>query len=144
MAHPRRIIGSFKENQIAWFCFCFGNMPAFLPKSIGGGTPHVITVLIVDPADVTGTVKASFGRTAAPDIRCADVFLGFLIDGRKFTVGQSFRRNRVVDAGCAGAIRAAGLMTQTVLYRICTSTHVVSLYCFLKISFSLPCTSDRV
>ncbi len=38
----------------------------------------------------------------------------------------------------------AGLMTQTVLYRICTSTHVVSLYCFLKVSFSLPCTSDRV
>lgn len=38
----------------------------------------------------------------------------------------------------------AGLMTQTVRYRICTSTHVVSLYCFLKISFSLPCTSDRV
>ena len=25
-----------------------------------------------------------------------------------------------------------------------TSTHVVSLYCFLKISFNLPCTSDRV
>ena len=40
--------------------------------------------------------------------------------------------------------KAAGLMTQTVLYRICTSTHVVSLYCFLKVSFSLPCTSDRV
>ena len=83
-------------------------MPAFLPKSIGGGTPHVITVLVIDPADVSGTVKACFGRTAAPDIRRADVFFCFLIDGRKFAAGQSFRRNRVVDAGCAGAIRAAG------------------------------------
>ena len=68
MAHPRRIIGSFEENQITGLCFGFGNVPAFLPKSIGGGTPHVITVLVIDPADVSGTVKACFGRTAAPDI----------------------------------------------------------------------------
>ena len=108
MAHPRRIIGSFKENQIAWFCFCFGNMLALVPQAVGGGAPHIIAVLVVDPADITATIEPGFRGRTAPNVGCTNVFLGLRIDGSKFAVGQSFCRNLIIDARCAGAIRAAG------------------------------------
>ena len=78
MAHPRRIIGSFEENQIAWFCFCFGNVLAFLPKSIGGGTPHVITILVVDPTDIATAIEPSFRGGATPDVGCAHILFAVL------------------------------------------------------------------
>ena len=36
MAHAGGVIGAFEKDQITGLCFCFGNVPAFLPKSIGG------------------------------------------------------------------------------------------------------------
>ena len=89
MAHPRRIIRSFEENQVTGLCFGFRNMLALLPQSVGSSAPNIIAVLVVDPANVAGTVKASFGGTTAPNVGSANVFLGFLIDGCKFTVSQA-------------------------------------------------------
>ena len=108
MTFPRRIIRSFKENKITGLCFCFGDVLAFLPQSVGGGSAHIVAVLVVDPADIAGAVKASFWGRAAPNVGCAHILLGFLVDGGKLAVGQGFCRNLIVDARCAGAVRTTG------------------------------------
>ena len=52
MAFPRRIIRSFKENKVAGLCFGFGNVLALVPQTVGGGAPHIVAVLVVDPTNV--------------------------------------------------------------------------------------------
>ena len=52
MTFPRRIIRSFKENKVAGLCFGFGNVLALAPQTVGGGAPHIVAVLVVDPANV--------------------------------------------------------------------------------------------
>ncbi len=102
------IIRSFEENKVTGLCFCFGNVLAFLPQAVGGSAPHIVAVLVVHPADVAAAIKAGFRGGAAPDVGCAHILLGFLVDGGKFAVGQGFCRNLIVDARCAGAIGATG------------------------------------
>ena len=108
MAHAGGVVSAFEKDQITGFGFRFGNMLALIPQAVCGGAPNIITSLIVDPADIAGAIKACFRGRAAPDVGRANIFFCFLIDGGKLTVCQSFRRNGVVDAGCAGAIRATG------------------------------------
>ena len=52
MPFPRRIIRSFKENKVAGLCFGFGNVLALVPQTVGGGAPHIVAVLVVDPTNV--------------------------------------------------------------------------------------------
>ena len=107
MAHPRRIICSFEENQISGLCFSFGNVLAFLPQSVGCGASDVITSLIVDPADIAGAVKTGVRRASAPYIGHTYIFLGLGIDFGKLLIRQGFRGNGIVDASFTGAIRTA-------------------------------------
>ena len=108
MAFPRRIIRSFKENKVTGLCLGLGNVMALVPQAVGGGAPHIVAVLVVDPADIAGAVKASFWGRAAPNVGCAHLLLGFLVDGGKLAVGQGFCRNLIVNARCAGAVRTTG------------------------------------
>ena len=77
------IIRSLEENKITGLCFGFGNVLAFLPKTVGCGAPYIIAVLVINPADVAGTIKPGFRGRAAPDVGCAHILLGFLVDGVK-------------------------------------------------------------
>ena len=86
MAHPRRIIRSFEENQVTGLCFGFRNMLALLPQSVGSSAPNIIAVLVVDPADIAGAVEACFRGGATPNIGSANIFFGFLIDSGKLRV----------------------------------------------------------
>jgi len=47
------IIRSLEENKITGLCFGFGNVLAFLPKTVGCGAPYIIAVLVVHPTDIT-------------------------------------------------------------------------------------------
>ena len=111
MAHAGGVVGTFEENQISGLCFCFGDVLAFIPKTVGRGAPDIVAVLVVNPTDVAAAIKASFRGRAAPHIGCAHILLGFLVDGGKFFVSQGFCRNLIVDARCAGAIGATGRQT---------------------------------
>ena len=111
MAFPRRIIRPFKENKVAGLCFGLADVLALIPQAVGGGAPHIVAVLVVDPTDVTRAVKAGFRGGTAPDVGRADIFLCFGVDFGKFFVRQGFCRNLIVDARCAGAIGATGRQT---------------------------------
>ena len=102
------IIRSLEENKITGLSFGFGNVLAFLPKTVGCGAPYIIAVLVVDPADIAAAIEPGFRGGTAPHIGRAHILLGFLVDGGKFAVGQGFCRNLIVDARCAGAIGATG------------------------------------
>ena len=108
MAHAGGVVGAFEKDQISGLCFCFGNVLAFLPQTVGGRSAHIVAVLVVHPADVAAAIKAGFRGRAAPNVGGAHILLGFLVDGGKFAVGQGFRRNLIVDARCAGTIGATG------------------------------------
>ena len=72
MTFPGRIIRSFKENKVAGLCFGFGNVLALVPQTVGGGAPHIVAVLVVDPANVAGAIKPGFRAVAAAGLRgCA-------------------------------------------------------------------------
>ena len=105
---PGGVVGAFEKDQISGLCFGFGNVLTLVPQAVGGRSAHVITVLIVHPADVAAAIKAGFRGRAAPHIGCAHILLGFLVDGGKLAVRQGFCRNLIVDARCAGAIGATG------------------------------------
>ena len=47
------IIRSLEENKITGLCFGFGNVLAFLPKTVGCGAPYILAVLVVHPTDIT-------------------------------------------------------------------------------------------
>ena len=111
MTFPRRIIRSLEENKVSGLGFGFGNMLALVPQTVGGGAPHIVAVLVVDPADVAGAVKPGFRGGAAPHIGCAHILLGFLVDGGKFLVRQGFGRHSIVDARCTRTIGATGRQT---------------------------------
>ena len=53
-----RIIRSFKENKVAGLCFGSGNVLALVPQTVGGGAPHIVAVLVVNPTDVAAAIKA--------------------------------------------------------------------------------------
>ena len=86
MAFPRRIIRSFKENQITGLCFCFGNVLALVPQTVGGGASYIIAVLVVHPADIAAAIEPCFRGGTAPDVGRTDVFLCFGVDFGKFFV----------------------------------------------------------
>ena len=96
MTFSRRIIRSFKENNVTGLCFGFGNVLALVPQTVGGGAPHIIAVLVVHPADITAAIKPGFWGRAAPHIGCAHILLGFLVDGGEFLIRQGFCRNLIV------------------------------------------------
>ena len=108
MAHAGGVVGTFEENQISGLCFCFGDVLAFIPKTVGRGAPDIVAVLVVNPTDVAAAIEAGFRGGAAPHIGRTHILLGFLVDGGKFAVGQCFCRHLIVDARCAGAIGATG------------------------------------
>ena len=60
MAHAGGVVGAFEKDQISGLCFGFGNMLAFVPQAVGGGAPHIVAVLVVDPADITAAIKPCF------------------------------------------------------------------------------------
>ena len=91
------IIRSLEENKITGLCFGFGNVLAFLPKTVGCGAPYIIAVLVINPADVAGTIKPGFRGRAAPDVGCAHILLGFLVDGGELFIRQGFRRNLIIN-----------------------------------------------
>ena len=111
VAHAGGVVGSLEKDQITGLCFGFGNVLALIPQAVGGGAPHIVAVLVVDPTDVTRAVKAGFRGGTTPHIGRAHILLGFLVDGRKFAVGQGFCRNLIIDARCAGAVRTTGRQT---------------------------------
>ena len=41
MAHAGGVVGTFEENQISGLCFCFGDVLAFIPKTVGRGAPDI-------------------------------------------------------------------------------------------------------
>ncbi len=92
MAHAGGVIGAFEENQITGLCIGFGDVLALVPQTVGGSAPYIVAVLVVDPADVTRTVKAGFRGGTAPDVGRADIFLCFGVDFGKFFVRQGFCR----------------------------------------------------
>ena len=57
------IIRSFKENKVTGLCFGLADVLALIPQAVGGGAPYIVAVLVVDPADVAGTVKPGFRGT---------------------------------------------------------------------------------
>ena len=83
-------------------------MLALVPQTVGGGAPHIVAVLVVHPADVAGAVKACFRGGTAPDVGRTHILLSFLVDGCELLIRQGFCRDLIVDARCAGAIRATG------------------------------------
>ena len=124
------IIRSLEENKITGLCFGFGNVLAFLPKTVGCGAPYIIAVLVVDPADIAAAIEPGFRGGTAPHIGRAHILLGFLVDGGKFAVGQGFCRNLIVDAGCAGAIGATGRQTAVEQIRPTTQRILKDLIAF--------------
>ena len=42
MTFPRCIIRSLEENKVTGLCFGFGNVLAFLPKTVGCGAPYIV------------------------------------------------------------------------------------------------------
>lgn len=80
MAHAGGVVGSFEKDQITGLCFGLADVLALIPQAVGGGAPHIVAVLVVYPADVAGAVKACFRGGTAPDVRCAHILLGFLVD----------------------------------------------------------------
>ena len=111
MTHPRRIIRSFEENQVAGFGFGLADVLALVPQTVCRSAPDIVAVLVVDPADVAAAIETGIRGTAAPHIRRANIFLSFSVDFGKFLVRQRFRRNRVVNASFTGAIRTASGQT---------------------------------
>ena len=111
MAHAGGVVGAFEKDQITGLCFGFGNVLAFVPQTVCRSAPHIVAVLIVDPADIAAAIEACFRGGTAPDVSCAHILLGFLVDGGKFLVRQGFGRHSIVDAGCAGAIGTTGRQT---------------------------------
>ena len=105
------IIRSLEENKVTGLCFSLADVLALIPQAVGGGAPHIVAVLIVDPADIAAAIEPGFRGGAAPHIGRTHILLGFLVDGRKLAVSQGFCRNLIVDAGCAGAIGATGRQT---------------------------------
>ena len=130
MTFPRRIIRSFKENKVAGLCFGFGNVLALVPQTVGGGAPHIVAVLVVDPANVAGAIKPGFRGRTAPDVGRAHILLRLLVDSGKLAVRQGFRRNLIVDAGCAGAIGATGRQTAVEQIRPTTQRILKDLIAF--------------
>ena len=102
------IIRSFKENKISGLCFCFADVLALVPQTVGGGAPHIVAVLVVDPADITAAIEPGFRGGTAPDVGRTDLFLCFGVDFGKFFVSQGFCRNLIINTRCAGAIRTTG------------------------------------
>jgi len=111
MAHAGGVVGSFEKDQITGLCFGLADVLALIPQAVGGGAPHIVAVLVVYPADVAGAVKACFRGGTAPDVRCAHILLGFLVDGGKFIIRQGFCRNLIINARRARAIGATGRQT---------------------------------
>ena len=74
MAGPMRIIGPFKENQIAGPCVGRGDTGAYLQQPLGTPAANAPTGMIDHPADKAGAIKAGFGFAAAPDIGISQIF----------------------------------------------------------------------
>ena len=60
MAHAGGVVGSFEKDQISGLGFGFADVLALVPQTVGGGAPHIVAVLVINPADVAGAVKACF------------------------------------------------------------------------------------
>ena len=101
MAHAGGVVSALKKDQISGLCFGLADVLALIPQAVGGGAPHIVAVLVINPADVAGAVKACFRRGTAPDVRCAHILLGFLVDGGKFIIRQGFCRNLIINTGCS-------------------------------------------
>ena len=86
----------------------FGDVLALVPQTVGGSAPYIVAVLVVHPADIAAAIEPGFRGGAAPDVSCAHILLGFLVDGGKFAVGQGFCRNLIINTRCAGAVRTTG------------------------------------
>ena len=117
VAHAGGVVGSFEKDQISGLCFGLADVLAFLPQAVGGGAPHIVAVLVVHPADIAAAIEAGFRGRAAPDVRCAHILLGFLVDGGELFIRQGFRRNLIINTRCAGAIGATG--RQTAVEQVC-------------------------
>ena len=108
MTFSRSIVGSLEENKVSGLCFDFGNVLALVPQAVGSGAPHIIAVLVVHPADVATAIEPGFRGGAAPDVGCAHILLGFLVDGGELLISQGFCRNLIINARRARAIGATG------------------------------------
>ena len=106
MARAGGVVGALEKDQVARLGLMFRHFGRLLPQTVGRGAVHVPAGLIEHPADVPGTVKTRFRRRAAPDVRGAEVLLGFFQHGGKLRVAERFRRHLVVDAYLARAVRA--------------------------------------
>ena len=56
MTFSGSIIRSLEENKVAGFCLGFGNVLAFVPQTVCRSAPHIVAVLIVDPADIAAAI----------------------------------------------------------------------------------------
>ena len=92
------IIRSLEENKVTGLCFCLADVLALVPQAVCRSAPHIVAVLIVDPADIAAAIEACFRGGTASDVSCAHILLGFLVDGGKLAVCQGFCRNLIVDA----------------------------------------------
>ena len=52
VAHAGGVVGSLEKDQIAGFCFGFGNVLALVPQAVCRSAPHIVAVLVVHPTDV--------------------------------------------------------------------------------------------
>ena len=75
MTHARRVIGAFEEHQITGFGRAGRRTDVIEP--LGAQPAHIPAGVIDDPRNVPRAIKGSGGRTAAPHIGIADVFLRF-------------------------------------------------------------------
>ena len=60
MAHAGGVVGSFEKDQITGLCFCLADVLALVPQTVGGRSAHIITVLVVDPANITAAIEPGF------------------------------------------------------------------------------------
>ena len=60
MAHAGGVVGAFEKDQISGLCLCLADVLALVPQTVGGGAPHIVAVLVVDPADITAAIKTGF------------------------------------------------------------------------------------
>ena len=52
MTFSRSIIRSLEENKVTGLCFGFADVLALVPQAVGGGSAHIVAVLVVDPTNV--------------------------------------------------------------------------------------------